>query len=235
MLLAMASQSKSQWKHILFFTPSNISLFLDVSSLREQSMAVIMSGLLQRRLEPDQLHARLPDYVPTTLRDAIVRSFKASMLQLVPFPCPTPDTTPILAISPGLCRRHTPSPFRTPSFRASSSASSPSPSSSAEHSHSLTPSGAGDFSSSHDEQDDGTVSVTHHEEAQHHPRFFCGGVIHTPSPVHSSGAEDSPNSSTTSISSNVSDENFLPPAKKMRCNDEPSCPVVNDSVYPKPQ
>ncbi len=60
-------------------------------------MAVVMSGLLQRRLEPDQLHARLPDYIPTILRKSIVHSFKARTLQLMPFSCLTPRSSPSLS------------------------------------------------------------------------------------------------------------------------------------------
>ena len=54
-------------------------------------MTVIMSGLLEQGLEPDQLHARLPDYVPTTLRNSILQSFKELTLQLVLFPHSTPN------------------------------------------------------------------------------------------------------------------------------------------------
>ena len=41
-------------------------------------MNVIMSNLLQQlNLNADQLQDRLPDYVPTTLRKAIVHNYKA--------------------------------------------------------------------------------------------------------------------------------------------------------------
>ena len=37
-----------------------------------------MSALLQQRpLEPDQLHVRLPDYVPPTVKRSLTRTLKA--------------------------------------------------------------------------------------------------------------------------------------------------------------
>lgn len=50
-------------------------------------MAVVTSRLVECwQLKSEQLQISLPDYVPTTLRNAIVRSFKAQTLQLIPFP-----------------------------------------------------------------------------------------------------------------------------------------------------
>ena len=49
-----------------------------VPTLKETCMNVIMSNLLQQlNLNADQLQDRLPDYVPTTLRKAIVHNYKA--------------------------------------------------------------------------------------------------------------------------------------------------------------
>ena len=46
-------------------------------------MNVIMSNLLQQlNLNADQLQDMLPDYVPTTLRKAIVHSYKAHVIPL---------------------------------------------------------------------------------------------------------------------------------------------------------
>ena len=50
-------------------------------------MAAIMSGFLQHwRLKPDQLQDNLPDYIPATLQNNIMHSFKELTLQLMPFP-----------------------------------------------------------------------------------------------------------------------------------------------------
>ena len=50
-------------------------------------MNVIMSSLLpQLNLNADQLQDRLPDYVPTTLRKAIVHSYKACAIPLHSLP-----------------------------------------------------------------------------------------------------------------------------------------------------
>ena len=62
--------------------------------LKDQCMNVIMSSLLQQRLELDQLHATLPDYVSTTLQNSIMHSFKARTLQLVPFSPASPGSSP---------------------------------------------------------------------------------------------------------------------------------------------
>ena len=90
-LLKSASYYTLRWPKISTNCSTIPSHCSGVPSLRELSMAVIMSGLLQQRLEPDQLHTRLPDYVPTTLRNSILQGLKARTLWLVPFPDPSPS------------------------------------------------------------------------------------------------------------------------------------------------
>ena len=56
-------------------------------SLQQLSISVIMSALMeQRSLEPDQLHVRLPCYVPPRFKSSIVDSFKAHTFWHPPSP-----------------------------------------------------------------------------------------------------------------------------------------------------
>ena len=51
---------------------------MHVDSLKEVCTSVIMSALLQQRsLDPDQLHVRLPDYVPPSVKRYLTHHFKA--------------------------------------------------------------------------------------------------------------------------------------------------------------
>ena len=55
------------------------SLSIGVQSLQELCSEVIKCCLLQQRLlEPNHLHTKLPDYVPTRLKHSIIRHFKTS-------------------------------------------------------------------------------------------------------------------------------------------------------------
>ena len=66
----------------------------DVLSLKETCMSVIMSNLLQQlNLNADQLQDRLPDYVPTTLRKAIICNYGARAFPLHLFPAATQSTS----------------------------------------------------------------------------------------------------------------------------------------------
>lgn len=54
-----------------------IIIILATRSLKEQCTAIIISALMeQKSLEPDQLHVRLPHYVPPTVKHYITHIFK---------------------------------------------------------------------------------------------------------------------------------------------------------------
>lgn len=67
-----------------------------MTSLREQSLSVIVSALTQQgSLEPDQLHVRLPDYVPSRCKTAVAHRLEAQLA------CsPTSDLFPREPIDP---------------------------------------------------------------------------------------------------------------------------------------
>ena len=60
-----------------------MQFFSGPTSLKEQCTSVITSALLQHTLlEPDKLSAKLPDYVPTSVRCSITDIYKAQTYQL---------------------------------------------------------------------------------------------------------------------------------------------------------
>ena len=63
---------------------------LGVRRLKDICTARILSALLEQRplLEADQLHTRIPNYVPTTVRDSITCLFKAYTSPPPPSPKP---------------------------------------------------------------------------------------------------------------------------------------------------
>ena len=76
------------------YTVLEIGSFAGPRSLMEQCTSAIMCALLQQcgSLKPEQLHVRLPDYVPTTVKHTLTHTFKAHTLQLQ---VPTPRLTNI--------------------------------------------------------------------------------------------------------------------------------------------
>lgn len=52
-------------------------------SLRDLCMEVVLLATLQQLLEPEQLHLKLPNYVPPTVQTSIVRAFQAQTVDQV--------------------------------------------------------------------------------------------------------------------------------------------------------
>ena len=72
-----------------------------VMSLKELCVCVIVRALLQQRsLDSDQLQDTLPDYVPTTLKECIVRAYKTNTHQL---PIILPPSASMLMPMAGFC------------------------------------------------------------------------------------------------------------------------------------
>lgn len=65
---------------------TSIVFLLAPPSLKSRCVSVIVSALLRQStrtlLEADQLRARLPDYVPSSVKSSILHSFKAHTHQL---------------------------------------------------------------------------------------------------------------------------------------------------------
>ena len=79
----------------LDFDNLTCALFLTTGprSLKEQCTSAIILVLLQQKsLEPDQIHVRLPDYVPPRVKSSITDMFRAHTLQSLPrSPSPPPS------------------------------------------------------------------------------------------------------------------------------------------------
>ena len=60
-------------------------IFTGARSLKQLCLSVITSALLEHRrsLEPDQLHARLPDYVPPRDKQLIIHKYSVSRCQVL--------------------------------------------------------------------------------------------------------------------------------------------------------